>query len=152
MELNMSDLTIFLRIFRKFPTKSKVISMKGRLSFCFDSKMLIFSGRFLDKLYDFFKPEQTGGFRNIQLIDSLSDVTCRCLIAFSDLLLYPSRISSNHIRYIASNISRALLMSISNALKQVKHFVGSLSETSFSSFTVNSCNERRRWPSADYGP
>ncbi|CAF1397648.1 unnamed protein product [Adineta ricciae] len=74
--------------------------------------------RFLDKLYDFFKPEQKGGFRNIQLIDPLSDVTCRCLIAFSDLLLYPSRISSNHIKYIASNIARALLMSISNALKQ----------------------------------
>lgn len=77
----------------------------------------------MDKLYDFFKPEQKDSFRNIQLIDPLSDVTCRCLIAFADLLLYPSRISSNHIKYIASNIARALLMSISNALKQVKHFV-----------------------------
>ncbi|UJR13273.1 hypothetical protein I4U23_000293 [Adineta vaga] len=74
--------------------------------------------RFLDKLHDFFKPDQRGGFCKIELNDSLSNVTCRSLIAFGDLLIYPSRISSNHIKHIASNIARALLISISNALKQ----------------------------------
>ncbi|CAF3712397.1 unnamed protein product [Adineta steineri] len=74
--------------------------------------------RFLDKLFDFFKPENKDGFSSIQLTDSLSNVTCRSLIAFSDLLVYPSRIQSNHIKYIASNIARTLLTSINDALKQ----------------------------------
>ncbi|CAF3513585.1 unnamed protein product [Rotaria sp. Silwood1] len=73
---------------------------------------------FLDKLCDFFKPELTGGFNDILLIDSLSDVTCRTLLAFSDLLVYPARSSSNHIKVIASNIARILLTSVSNALQQ----------------------------------
>ncbi|CAF4205007.1 unnamed protein product [Rotaria sp. Silwood2] len=73
---------------------------------------------FLDKLCDFFKPEQNGGFNDILLTDSLSDVTCRTLLAFSDLLVYPARSSSNHIRVIASNIARILLTSVSNALHQ----------------------------------
>ncbi|CAF3250618.1 unnamed protein product [Rotaria socialis] len=74
--------------------------------------------RFLDKLCDFFKPEQSGGFNDILLTDSISDVTCRALLAFSDLLIYPSRPSSNHIKVIASNIARILLTSISDSLQQ----------------------------------
>lgn len=56
--------------------------------------------RFLDKLFDFFKPEQKDGFNTMQLTDSLSDVTCRSLIAFSDLLIYPYRASKNHIKVL----------------------------------------------------
>jgi len=51
-------------------------------------------------LYDFFKPEQTGGFNDILLTDLLSNVTCRTLLAFSDLLVYPSQVSTNHIKVI----------------------------------------------------
>lgn len=54
--------------------------------------------RFLDKLYNFFKPEQNGGFNEILLTDSLSNVTCRALLAFSDLLVYPSQTTTNHIK------------------------------------------------------
>ncbi|CAF0773989.1 unnamed protein product [Rotaria sordida] len=73
---------------------------------------------FLDKLCDFFKPEQGGGFNDILLTDSLSNVTCRTLLAFSDLLVYPSRTSSNHIKVIASNNARILLTSVSTSLQQ----------------------------------
>jgi hypothetical protein len=51
-------------------------------------------------LCEFFKPEQTGGFNDILLTDLLSNVTCRTLLAFSDLLVYPSQISTNHIKVI----------------------------------------------------
>ncbi|CAF1098851.1 unnamed protein product [Adineta steineri] len=73
---------------------------------------------FLDKLCDFFKPEQNDGFNEIKLIDSLSDVTCRALLAFSDLLIYPSQATSNNIRLTASNIVHTLLISVSDALQQ----------------------------------
>ncbi|CAF1398301.1 unnamed protein product, partial [Adineta ricciae] len=73
---------------------------------------------FLDKLCDFFKPEQNNGFNDIGLIDPLSDVTCRALLAFSDLLVYPPQAASNHIRAIASNVARTLLTSVSEALQQ----------------------------------
>jgi hypothetical protein len=51
-------------------------------------------------LCDFFKPEQTGGFNDILLTDLLSNVTCRTLLAFSDLLIYPSQTAINHIKVI----------------------------------------------------
>ncbi|CAF0785114.1 unnamed protein product, partial [Didymodactylos carnosus] len=72
--------------------------------------------RFLDKIFDFFKPEQRG-FSDIKLTDSLSNITCRNLLAFADLLVYPKS-SQNDIKYIASNIVRTLLENISNALYQ----------------------------------
>ncbi|UJR34086.1 hypothetical protein I4U23_021496 [Adineta vaga] len=73
---------------------------------------------FLDKLCDFFKPEQNDGFNEIVLTDPLSDVTCRTLLAFSDLLVYPPQAASNHIKAIASNVARTLLTSVSEALQQ----------------------------------
>ena len=75
--------------------------------------------RFLNKLCDFFKPDQLGGFNEILLNDSLSNVTCRSLMAFADLLVYPCQPSASHIRFVASNIARALLTNISDALNQV---------------------------------
>jgi len=73
---------------------------------------------FLNKLCDFFKPDQLGGFNEILLNDSLSNVTCRSLMAFADLLVYPCQPSASHIRFVASNIARALLTNISDALNQ----------------------------------
>ncbi|CAF1119278.1 unnamed protein product, partial [Didymodactylos carnosus] len=72
--------------------------------------------RFLNQLCNFFKPEQNE-FCDIKLTDSLSSITCRNLLAFADLLAY-ARSSQNDIKYIASNIVRTLLTSISNALQQ----------------------------------
>ena len=56
--------------------------------------------RFLDKIFDFFKPSNAGGFNEILLVDPLSNVTCRTLLAFSDLLVYPHQSSSSHIKVI----------------------------------------------------
>lgn len=95
--------------------------------------------RFLERLYNFFKPDQNGSFNEILLTDSLSDVTCRTLLAFSDLLVYPSQTAANHIKVInhrrnspsekylsfeifqvvASNIVRKLLLSVSDSFYQV---------------------------------
>ncbi|CAF3559369.1 unnamed protein product [Rotaria sordida] len=74
--------------------------------------------RFLDKLFDFFKPEDNGSFKDILLKDPLSDVTCRSLLAFADLLVYPTQSSSNHIKAIASNSVLTLLQAISDALRK----------------------------------
>ena len=63
---------------------------------------------FLDKLFDFFKPEEPLGFRSVLLTDRLSDVTCRSLLALADLLVYPTRASSNHIRVANSPQHRRL--------------------------------------------
>ncbi len=53
---------------------------------------------------EFFKPEQNGGFNDILLTDLLSNVTCRALLAFSDLLIYPPQTSTNHIKVIKKKI------------------------------------------------
>jgi hypothetical protein len=119
--------------------------------------------RFLDKLCDFFKPEQIGGFNDILLTDLLSNVTCRTLLAFSDLLVYPSQTAMSNIKVknknintskkkncfrckvIASTIARTLLTSVSDSLQQVKclmeYFI-----IDFLVFEGDYCNKRRQWP------
>jgi len=59
-------------------------------------------------LCEFFKPEQTGGFNDILLTDLLSNVTCRTLLAFSDLLVYPSQVSTNHIKVINKKVTEII--------------------------------------------
>jgi hypothetical protein len=65
-------------------------------------------------LCEFFKPEQTGGFNDILLTDLLSNVTCRTLLAFSDLLVYPSQISTNHIKVIKKTKNQKIIFFILN--------------------------------------
>jgi len=82
--------------------------------------------RFLDKLFDFFKPEQKDGFNSIQLTDSLSNVTCRSLMAFADLLVYPFRPSKNRIKVLKPIIiEKSNFFSLSPSTSQVislRHF------------------------------
>ena len=91
----------FNRIFRSKQIRRRAIctNCKRNRRRMFDMiRIWLCSFRFLDKLCDFFKPEQNNGFNDIALIDPLSDVTCRALLAFSDLLVYPPQAASNHIR------------------------------------------------------
>lgn len=101
-----SHATIFFFDDRISPNKSIRSKESSTSCTCWDIDHLLFQldrssrFRFLDKIFDFFKPSPAGGFNEILLVDPLSNVTCRTLLAFSDLLVYPHQSSSSHIKVI----------------------------------------------------
>ena len=80
--------------------------------------------RFLDKLYDFFKPEQKDGFNNVNLSDPLSNVTCRSLMAFADLLIFPDQPTKHHIKVLHSTSDQIVSVFLHSTLPviQLTHF------------------------------
>jgi len=107
------------------PIKCKAIFSKGKIenfTLINHKKKTHLLFRFLDKLYDFFKPEQKDGFNTLLLTDSLSNVTCRSLLALSDLLVYPHKSSSNQIKVFPIEIKITFSIQFSISSSQVISF------------------------------